>query len=233
MPGAAPALCVKICGLSTTESLDWAVAAGADLIGLVSFEKSPRHVDLDRMAMLADHVRGRAGIVVLTVNADDERLARIAEAARPDLLQLHGKETVERASEISGRFGIPVMKALGIATREDVATARPYAEAGHRLLFDAKPPKDATRPGGLGATFDWSVLESLDPDLRFMLSGGLDPNNVGEAVNRLHPAGVDVSSGVESAPGTKDKGLIEAFVHKVREAAGRPLSAAHSRELLA
>lgn len=214
---------IKICGLSTPETLAAALAAGADLVGFVSFPRSPRHVGLETMATLADAARGRAGIVALTVDADDAALDALVTAVRPDILQLHGHETPERCAAVRARFGVPVMKALGIGTAADVAATAAYAGAADRLLFDAKPPKDASRPGGLGATFDWSLLEDLDPALSFMLSGGLDPDNVGAAIRRVRPAGVDVSSGVETAPGVKSAALIAAFVAAARRAfAGEP-----------
>lgn len=213
-----PSLLVKICGLSTPESIDWAIASGADMVGLVHFPRSPRHVPLDRLAGLADHARGRAEVVLLSVDADDALMAELVAAARPDLLQLHGRETPARIADLKARFGLPVMKALGVSTAEDVAAADGYAAVADRLLFDAKPPKDATRPGGLGETFDWSLLDAAPRTPGFLLSGGLGPTNVAEAVARVRPAGVDVSSGVESAPGVKDESLIRAFVAAARAA---------------
>ena len=207
---------VKICGLSSEEQLDWAIDAGAEYVGLVHFGPSPRHVDLATMARLANHARGRAALVSLSVNADDATLAAIVAAMQPDILQLHGKETPERVADIRQRFGLPVMKALGISTAEDVAAAKAYTAVVDSYLFDAKPPKDATRPGGLGAVFDWSLIENLDLGRPFMLSGGLTPENVAEAVARVKPFAVDVSSGVESAPGVKSQALIDAFIQAAR-----------------
>jgi phosphoribosylanthranilate isomerase len=210
------AFLVKICGLSTPESVDWAVAAGAGMAGFVHFAPSPRHVDLKTMARLAAHARGSIAVATLIVDADDALLAAIVEAAQPDLLQLHGRETPDRVAAIRARFGVPVMKAVGISTLADVARAADYSAAADWLLLDAKPPKDATRPGGLGRPFDWALLAALDRTKPFMLSGGLLPVTVAEAVARTRPDGVDVSSGVESAPGIKDRALIEAFVAAVR-----------------
>jgi phosphoribosylanthranilate isomerase len=222
-----PSVLVKICGLSTASSLDAALDAGADMIGLVHFGKSPRHVPEDRLRPLADRARGRAEVVLLTVDADDTLLGRLVEAARPDLVQLHGRETPERAASIRDRFAVRTIKALGVATVEDVRAADAFDGAVDWLLFDARPPKDATRPGGLGVPFDWAILEGRSRHsggtgaTPFLLSGGLGPTNVGEAVARVRPGGVDVSSGVERAPGEKDDALIRAFVAAVRAADGR------------
>ncbi|ODN71313.1 phosphoribosylanthranilate isomerase [Methylobrevis pamukkalensis] len=232
------ALEIKICGLSTNDSIDWARGAGAGTIGLVHFPRSPRHVDLDAMATLAAHARRAAPdlaveparVVALTVDADDDLLAAIMAAAAPDVLQLHGHEDLARARAIESRFGVPVLKALGIADAADVGVAREWSKAGIRLLLDAKPPKEATRPGGLGRTFDWSLLTALDHDRSFMLSGGLDPDNVAEAVRLLRPGGVDVSSGVETAPGIKSRNRIAAFVAAARAADEEGAAAAAGRQ---
>lgn len=225
---AALSLEIKICGLSTPETLDAALAAGADMVGLVFFPRSPRHVDLERAARLAAQARGRAEIVALTVDADDALLAAIIDAAAPDILQLHGHETPERVRAIRARFGQPVMKALGIGGPEDIPALAAYAGVADRLLLDAKPPKGAALPGGNGVAFDWNLLAgpalaSLDLPHPFMLSGGLDPANVGTALRLIQPGGVDVSSGVETAPGIKDPDLIARFVSAAREAAGPPV----------
>jgi phosphoribosylanthranilate isomerase len=211
---------VKICGLSDPESVDAALQAGADYLGFVFFEKSPRNVELDHAAMLAARARGKAGIVALTVDAPDMLLSGIVDKLRPDFLQLHGSETPERVIAIRERMKRPVIKVLGVAKARDLTEAGRYS--ADRLLLDAKPPRSATRPGGLGQTFDWSILTGFRASMPWFLSGGLTPGNVGSAVETLRPAGVDVSSGVESAPGRKDAGLIHAFVAAVR-AADRPL----------
>lgn len=207
---------VKICGLSTSESLEWAISAGADLVGFVHFARSPRHLAIESAASLARQVAGRAKTVVLTVNAEDELLDHLVTAITPDFVQLHGRESAERVAEVRARFGRPVIKALGIGTAEDVAAAQAYAGVADLLLYDAKPPKDASRPGGLGVTFDWSLLAGAPSP--FLLSGGLDPTNVSDAVRRVRPLGVDVSSGVESAPGVKDEARVRAFVAAARTA---------------
>ncbi|WP_026785034.1 phosphoribosylanthranilate isomerase [Pleomorphomonas koreensis] len=207
---------VKICGLSTPDSLEWAIAAGADLVGFVHFPKSPRHVAAEVAAALSRQARGRAKTVLLTVDAPDDLLDALVATVAPDFLQLHGRESHERVSGVRARHGRPVIKALGIGSAEDVAAAGAFAGAADLLLYDAKPPKDASRPGGLGVAFDWSLL--VGAPTPFLLSGGLDPTNVGEAVRRVRPSGVDVSSGVESAPGVKDAVRIDAFVTAARAA---------------
>jgi len=209
---------IKICGLKSAEMVDAALAAGAGMIGVVSFEPSPRHVDAATAAALVAPARGRAETVLLTVDADDAALAGLVETIRPDWLQLHGREDPARVAAVRRRFGLPVMKAIGIRTAADLAGIAAYAGVADRLLFDAKPPKDATRPGGNGLAFDWQLLAALDPVVPFMLSGGLGPETVAEAVRRVRPLGVDVSSGVERAPGEKDAALIAAFVRAARAA---------------
>lgn len=211
-------LIVKICGLSTPSTLDVALQAGADMVGFVFFPPSPRHLELARAQELGAQVRGRAAKVALTADADDETLCGIIEALRPDLLQLHGKETVPRIREIKRRFGLPVMKAIGVEIAADLADLPRYAAVADRLLFDARPPKHATRPGGLGVPFDWRLLTNLSVDIPFMLSGGLAAGNVDDAVRITRAGGVDVSSGVESAPGVKDAGMVRDFIRAARAA---------------
>ena len=212
-------LLVKICGLSTPEALDAALDAGADMVGFVFFAASPRNLGLGLARELGEHVRGRARKVALTVDASDDELARIIEVLAPDMLQLHGRETTDRVVTVRTRFGLPVMKALPIARREDLSPIYLYAEVADWLLFDARAPRAASRPGGLGRPFDWRLLENLDPSLRFMLSGGLDADNVAEALTITGAGGVDVSSGVERAPGEKDADKIRAFIRAARNAA--------------
>jgi phosphoribosylanthranilate isomerase len=209
-------LIVKICGLSTRETLDAALQAGADMVGFVFFPPSPRHLDLATARDLGRQAKGRASKVALTVDADDATLANIVEALQPDILQLHGKETVARLRDIKQAFGLPVMKAIAVATPADLAPLPGFAAVADRILFDARAPKEATRPGGLGAVFDWHVLEKLDLRLPFMVSGGLDAGNVAEAVRVTRAGGVDVSSGVERAPGVKDPDMIRSFIRAAR-----------------
>jgi phosphoribosylanthranilate isomerase len=212
-------LIVKICGLSTPEALDAALDAGADMVGFVFFEASPRHVAFETARTLGKRVRGRAQKVALSVDAGDAQLDAIAEALHPDLLQLHGKETPARVAAVKQRLGLPAMKAIAVATKDDLAVVSAYAAVADRLLFDARAPQQATRPGGLGKSFDWRLLENLDLGLPFMLSGGLDTGNVAEALRITRAPGVDVSSGVERAPGEKDPDKIRAFVRVARGAA--------------
>jgi phosphoribosylanthranilate isomerase len=209
-------LIVKICGLSTRETLDVALDSGADMVGFVFFPPSPRHLTLDVGRELGQAVRGRAAKVALTVDADDATLGGIVKALRPDLLQLHGRESPARLNEIKQTFGLPVMKALAIETAADLAGLSAYRDVADRILFDARAPKEATRPGGLGAAFDWHVLENLDLALPFMVSGGLHAGNVAEAVRVTRAGGVDVSSGVERSAGVKDPEMIGAFIRAAR-----------------
>src|SRR5260221_1945392 len=209
-------LIVKICGLSTRETLDVALDAGADMVGFVFFPPSPRHLSLEPARELGKHAKRRAVKVALTVDADDATLANIVEALQPDILQLHGRETVARLRDIKQKFGLPVMKAMPVETSADLAALPGYAAVADRILFDGRAPKEATRPGGLGAVFDWHVLENLDLKLPFMVSGGLNAENVAEAVRVTRAGGVDVSSGVERAPGVKDPEMIRTFIRAAR-----------------
>jgi phosphoribosylanthranilate isomerase len=213
-----PSVDVKICGLSEPETLETALAAGADMVGFVNFQRSPRHVELSQMETLANMARGRAQIVILTVNATDAHLGALNEVVKPDWWQLHGSEDAARVQAIRTQFGRPVMKAVGIGSAEDVVSANAFVGVADRLLLDAKPPKDATRPGGLGVTFDWALLDAVDRSQPFMLSGGLTPATVGHAITATGANGVDVSSGVESAPGHKDAALIEQFIAAAKAA---------------
>lgn len=199
--------------------MDAALAAGADMVGLVFFPPSPRNVSLEEGAALAARARGRALVVALSVDADDRLLDGIARAVAPDLLQLHGKETPAHVSEIRKRVGLPVMKAIPVADAADLDAVPAYAAVADRLLFDARPPKDATRPGGHGRAFDWSLLSRVERTKPVMLSGGLDPENVATAIRTARPDAVDVSSGVESEPGVKDAAKILRFVANARAAA--------------
>ncbi len=209
-------LIVKICGLSTRETLDVALEAGADMVGFVFFPPSPRHLSLETARELGNAAKRRAAKVALTVDADDLTLANIVDALQPDLLQLHGRETVARLRDIKQKFGLPVMKAIAVETAADLAALPGYAGVADRILFDARAPKEATRPGGLGSVFDWHVLEKLDLQLPFMVSGGLTAENVAEAVRVTRAGGVDISSGVERAPGVKDPEMIRAFIRAAR-----------------
>lgn len=208
---------VKICGLKTDEALDAALDGGADYVGLVFFGKSPRNTTLDEARVRAAHARGRAKIVALSVDADDATLDGIVAAAKPDVLQLHGHESPERVAAIKARYGLTVWKALPVETVADAERAFDYAGIADLIVFDGKPPKGAILPGGNGRVFDWAVLEAIKGRVPFMLSGGLTIENVGEAVRSSGAMAVDVSSGVESAPGVKDPELIRRFLRAVNE----------------
>jgi phosphoribosylanthranilate isomerase len=212
---------VKICGLSTEATLDAALDVGADMVGFVFFPKSPRHIDWATARTLGRQARGHAKIVALSVDADDDMLKRIVDALSPDLVQLHGSETPARVKEISELFGRPTMKAIGVATRADLASAEAYEAVAHTLLIDAKPPKDAVLPGGNGRPFDWRLTQDFRPSVPWLLSGGLEPGNIASAIALSGAQGVDVSSGVESAPGVKDVTKIRAFVAAARRAFAR------------
>ncbi|MBY0294904.1 MAG: phosphoribosylanthranilate isomerase [Methylobacterium sp.] len=217
---------VKICGLSTPETLDAALDAGADLIGLVHFPRSPRHVDLAAGAALSRRAAGRAGRVALLVDPDDALLDAVTALLDPDWIQLHGREDPARVAAVRARTGRPVMKALGIAEAADLARIPAYAEVAERILLDAKPPPGAALPGGNGHAFDWTLIAraGLAPD--FMLSGGLTPATVAEAIAVTGARAVDVSSGVEIRPGEKDPARIRAFVAAARAGSRKSESAA-------
>lgn len=215
-------LIVKICGLSTEETLDAALDAGADLVGLVFFPKSPRFLSLERAAALAARARGRAGVVALSVDMDEATMAAMVERVQPDWLQLHGREPPERVAALKRQFGVKTMKAIHVGEPADLANAALYAAVADRILLDAKPPAGALLPGGNGAVFDWTMLRGFDPGLTWLLSGGLDAGNVGEALRISAAPGVDVSSGVETAPGKKSADLIRAFIAAARRATMAP-----------
>ena len=212
------ALSIKICGLKTPQALDVALDSGADLVGFVFFAPSPRHLGLEAARMLGQRVQGRAGKVALTVDANDDTLLDVIAALKPNMLQLHGSETPDRVVAVRTRFGLPVMKALPIAERKDLSPIREYAQFVDRLIFDARAPREATRPGGLGKPFDWTLLKDIRAGVPFMLSGGLDATNVSDALRLTRAPGVDVSSGVERAPGEKDPDKIRAFIRAARAA---------------
>lgn len=206
---------VKICGLSTPETMDAALDAGADFVGLMFFAKSPRNVTLRHAAELAERARGRATVVTVTVSADDALLMSIAENVRPGLIQAHGDETPERITEMARLTGIGVYKVLKVRTAEHVAKASTFVTCPF-IMFDAMPPEGAVLPGGNGLAFDWAILR--DAARPYMLAGGLNPENVAEAIRVTGAAMVDVSSGVESAPGIKDSGLIRKFIEAAKAA---------------
>jgi phosphoribosylanthranilate isomerase len=207
---------VKICGLKTRETIDAAISGGASYVGFIFFEKSPRNVDTQTAARLAERARGRAKTVAVTVNADNATLDEIVARVAPDMLQLHGSESPQRVEEIKRRYGLPVIKAIALREQGDLARIEPYRGRVDQFLFEAKPPEDSELPGGNGVAFDWRILSSLDGRVDYMLSGGLDAHNVGTALAQTGARAVDLSSGVESAPGVKDTGLIAGFFDAVR-----------------
>ncbi len=219
-------LLVKICGLSTPETIAAALDAGADMIGLNFHPKSPRFVVPDQAGLLAAHarrLRPDVRIVALVVDAEDGSLLALRRAMEPDLWQAHGSEPAERILSLRASLGRPVMKALGVAVPADLDPVPGYAAVADQILLDAKPPKDAAYPGGHGRPFDWAILKALDPATPFLLAGGLTPDNVADAIRTvrdmgLNLRGVDTASGVESAPGLKDIGKIRAFIAAARGA---------------
>ncbi len=209
---------IKICGLKTDETLAAALAGGASHVGFIFFAKSPRYVEPVEAGRLRQSAIGRAKAVAVSVDADDAFLDRIVAEMRPDILQLHGSESPARVAEVKARHGLPVMKAMAISEAADLERLKPFIGIADRFLFDAKPPKGSQLPGGNGVAFDWKVLAALDADVDYMLSGGLNAANIGDALRQANPPGIDISSGVESAPGVKDPALIEQFFRAVRAA---------------
>jgi phosphoribosylanthranilate isomerase len=207
---------VKICGLRTEAALEAALTGGADYVGLVFFPPSPRNVTPEAAKALAAKARGRARIVALLVDPDDALLDEVVASAAPDLIQLHGEETPARVAEVRARWGIPVMKAVPVETADDARAARRFSADADLILFDARAPADSTRPGGNGEPFDWRTLLGLEDEVAFVLSGGLTPDNVAEAIRLTGAAIVDVSSGVESSPGEKDPDLIRRFLRAAK-----------------
>jgi phosphoribosylanthranilate isomerase len=208
----------KICGLSTPETVRAALAGKAAFLGFIFFDRSPRCVGPDDAARLAQPARGRARIVAVTVDADDDALDRIVSVLKPDLIQLHGRETPARAAQIAARAGVGVIKALAVGEAGDLDAAGAFEPVVEHLMFDARPPKDSVLPGGVGASFDWTLLKGRRFARPWFLAGGLDPWNVAEAVRACDAPLVDVSSGVERGAGLKDAGLISAFLEAVRRA---------------
>ncbi|MEO1789089.1 MAG: phosphoribosylanthranilate isomerase [Pseudomonadota bacterium] len=203
---------VKICGLSEPADIAAAATSGASYIGLVFFKKSPRNVSNADARVLALAAPPGVAKVALVVDADDAALDALTDTVPLDMLQLHGRETPQRVAEVRARYGLPVMKAVGVAEAGDLAALDTYARVADQLLVDAKPPKGADLPGGNGLAFDWRLIANRRWPVPWMLAGGLTADNVGEAVRLTGARQVDVSSGVESAPGVKDAGLVARFV---------------------
>lgn len=216
---------IKICGIKTHDTLTICADAGADMVGFMHFEKSPRHVELEQIRDLISRTKNLAlgakiptkpiQSVVVLVDPSMEIIKKIVSFG-PDFIQLHGHESPEFVENIIQRFEQKVMKVLSVGAAQDLAGAQDYLDIGASLLLDAKAPKGASRPGGLGQVFDWNILQALDGDVNFMLSGGLNPHNVGAAIAATQPHGIDVSSGVESAPGQKDHEKIKQFIVNAR-----------------
>lgn len=219
MPTKTMTVRVKICGLSTAETVTAAVEAGADYLGFAFYARSPRNITPERAAELAALVPPTVLKVALTVDADDATLERIVLALKPDILQLHGKETPERLRDIKGKFGVTLMKAIAVSEPEDLDAIGIYRDSADLLLFDAKPPKSMAEalPGGNGLVFDWSLIAGQKPELPWMLSGGLTAENIGEAIATTGAEAVDVSSGVEDRPGKKNPELIRAFIRAAKK----------------
>jgi phosphoribosylanthranilate isomerase len=212
-------IAVKICGITSPGAIDAAVEAGAVYGGLVFHPKSPRFVALEQARALADHMRGRLKIVALIADMEDAQIERLVATVQPDFLQLHGSESARRAAYIRGKFSVPVIKALPVAEASDLAAATEYEDAVDMLMFDARPPKGATRGGGHGQAFDWKILSGKSFSKPWFLAGGLDPDNVARAIALSGAKLVDVSSGVESAPGIKDAQRIRDFIIAAKNAA--------------
>ncbi|MER8813362.1 MULTISPECIES: phosphoribosylanthranilate isomerase [unclassified Mesorhizobium] len=209
------ALDIKICGLKTDKALAAALAGGASHVGFNFFAKSPRYVEPVEAGRLREAARGKTKAVAVTVDASDAFLDEIVEKMQPDMLQLHGAETPDRVAEVKARYGLPVMKALPVSEAADLEWVKPFIGIADRFLFDAKPPKGSELPGGNGLAFDWRILAGLDAGVDYMLSGGLNAGNIGDALRLANPRGIDLSSGVESAPGVKEPALIEQFFRAV------------------
>jgi len=209
---------VKICGINSVESADAAVRAGADFAGLVFHPKSPRALNLEQARALSGRMKGRTRIVALMVDPDDASLKSAIAAAKPDFIQLHGNESVARVGEIKSMTSLPVIKAIAVAESADLSKASAFEAVADMLLFDAKAPANATREGGHGAAFDWQLLRGRTFSRPWLLAGGLNAENVARAISVSGAPGVDVSSGVETAPGQKSAEMIRAFVEGVRNA---------------
>jgi len=208
----------KICGVSTPEAVSAALEGGAAYLGFMFFEKSPRNIGVEAAARLAQPIRGRAKVVAVTVDPDDAELDRIATGLRPDFIQLHGKETPSRVRDVARRIGAGVIKVAPVSEASDIDRAADYEGVADHLMFEGRPPKDASRPGGAGLSFDWTLLSGRRFQRPWFLAGGLDPWNLAEAVAQSGAPIVDVSSGVERGPGLKDPALITAFLDAARKA---------------
>lgn len=210
----------KICGLKTFDAIETALDHGATHLGFIFYPKSPRHISPEDAGACVHQAKAYAAqkglnaplCVAVTVNANDDYLEEIINKMAPDVLQLHGSETPERAVALQARYGLPLIKAFAVREAADLDQINAYKDIIDLFLFDAKPPKGSDLPGGNGVSFDWSLLKHLDPSLQYMLSGGLNDGNIADALAIANPPGIDMSSGVESAPGIKDPKKIAAFL---------------------
>lgn len=209
---------IKICGLKSPEAIERALARGATHIGFIFFEKSPRYIEPDVAAKLAEAARGRAKIVAVTVDPTNDDLDEIMTLLRPDILQLHGNESPERVLTIKAIHNVQVMKALSVRDENDLRRVESYIGIADRFLFDAKPPTGSQLPGGNGVSFDWALMHWLDESVDYMLSGGLNKDNIARALAETKTGAIDISSGVESSPGIKDVAMIDEFFDAVAEA---------------
>ena len=209
---------VKICGINSVESADATVRAGADFAGLMFHPKSPRMLNTEQARTLSAHMKGRIRLVAVMADPDDAMLSTVVASALPDFIQLHGRESVSRVSAIRSMTGLPVIKVIAVAEAADLANAAPYEPVADMLMFDAKAPSGATREGGHGAAFDWQILKGRTFSRPWLLAGGLNAGNAARAISISGAPGVDVSSGVETAPGHKSAEMIRAFVEGVRNA---------------
>ncbi|KPF77695.1 N-(5'-phosphoribosyl)anthranilate isomerase [Brevundimonas sp. AAP58] len=206
---------VKICGLTTADTLDMALDHGAAFVGAVFFARSPRNITPEDARPLFERARGRAGIVAVTVDADDDLLSRIGAHLRPDFVQLHGRETLARAAEVRRLTGAAIIKVLPVSTPDDLTDAAGWGDHADHLMFDARPPEGSALPGGVGASFDWAMMQGRTFRQDWFLAGGLDPENARDAAAISGAPLLDVSSGVESSPGVKDPARIAAFLKAV------------------
>lgn len=223
---------IKICGVTTPEAIETAINNGARYIGFIFFAKSPRHLEIDKAQNLRSLVKKPVRLVAVTVDADDATVEAIVQKVKPDILQLHGHETPERVKQLGTTYRLPIIKAFSIRQQSDFAQIAAYRGVADMFLFDAKAPEGSQLPGGNGISFDWSLLNVLDEELNVLdeelnvldedcqtvLSGGLNAQNIATAIAVAHPDVVDISSGVESAPGVKDIKLIEGFFDAVKKA---------------
>lgn len=222
----------KICGIKDSDNLDATIRAGARWVGFVFFPKSPRHVGFDQAASLVRQAAGRIETVALMVEPEDALVARVTDSVNPDWIQLHGKEDPRRCADIKARTGKKIIKAFGISRRDDLAAIEPYLDVVDMVLFDAKPPKDSNLPGGNAVSFDWTILQGFESRKPWMLSGGLNPDNVGDALRISGATILDISSGVEASRGVKDPALIAAFADEIRQAGAPDLSESGSGLIL-